>query len=390
MIDPAPASILSVPGGSPSSADPAILSAVVADIYDAAIDPQRWPSALEAICRFVGASQGLIYWHDATQGEVDTLFSFNDDPVYRRLYEESYAPLNPLFPAMTFRPVGFVFEASDVVPDEEMQQTRFFREWLAPQAMTGSLGLVLEKDATRAAFMTVQWQGGRRIDDDARSCMGLLAPHLSRAVAIGRLFVRHRSREAALIGTLDHVEASVFLLSEAGRIVLANAQGRRMIETGHVLRECGGRLRAASTTADRAIVENLRTIERSGTEAMAADWAIPLTEAAEGGWTASLLPLVDGARRRDGEAHEAIAVLFVRSMSKPGIRPLEALAKEHGLTASEIRTVEATLRLSGLDTIAEALGVSPTTVKTHLKHVYCKTGTRNQAELIRLVAGFAV
>ena len=37
----------------------------------------------------------------------------------------------------------------------------------------------------------------------------------------------------------------------------------------------------------------------------------------------------------------------------------------------------------------EALGVADSTVKTHLGNLYGKTGTSRQADLVRLVAGFA-
>jgi DNA-binding CsgD family transcriptional regulator len=33
---------------------------------------------------------------------------------------------------------------------------------------------------------------------------------------------------------------------------------------------------------------------------------------------------------------------------------------------------------------AEALGTSPTTVKTHIGHLFEKTGTQRQADLVRL------
>jgi DNA-binding CsgD family transcriptional regulator len=38
--------------------------------------------------------------------------------------------------------------------------------------------------------------------------------------------------------------------------------------------------------------------------------------------------------------------------------------------------------------VAEALGVSATTVKTHLARLFEKTSTRRQAELVKLVAAF--
>jgi DNA-binding CsgD family transcriptional regulator len=39
--------------------------------------------------------------------------------------------------------------------------------------------------------------------------------------------------------------------------------------------------------------------------------------------------------------------------------------------------------------VADALGVADTTVKTHLGRLFEKTGTGRQADLVKLVAGFA-
>ena len=39
--------------------------------------------------------------------------------------------------------------------------------------------------------------------------------------------------------------------------------------------------------------------------------------------------------------------------------------------------------------LADALGIGEATVKTHLGRVYEKTGAQRQADLVRLVAGFA-
>jgi DNA-binding CsgD family transcriptional regulator len=40
----------------------------------------------------------------------------------------------------------------------------------------------------------------------------------------------------------------------------------------------------------------------------------------------------------------------------------------------------------GVRELAERLGISLATVKTHLNHIFAKTGTRRQADLLRLAA----
>ncbi len=46
------------------------------------------------------------------------------------------------------------------------------------------------------------------------------------------------------------------------------------------------------------------------------------------------------------------------------------------------------VEIGGVPDVAPALGVSETTVKSHLQRVFEKTGTNRQADLVKLVAGY--
>ena len=57
----------------------------------------------------------------------------------------------------------------------------------------------------------------------------------------------------------------------------------------------------------------------------------------------------------------------------------------YGLTQAEAEVAVRVLRGDGLKPIADELSVSLATVKTHLQHVFDKTDTHRQAELVRLL-----
>jgi DNA-binding CsgD family transcriptional regulator len=59
------------------------------------------------------------------------------------------------------------------------------------------------------------------------------------------------------------------------------------------------------------------------------------------------------------------------------------------LTPTELRVLLSIVEVGGVPQTAEALGIAETTVKTHLKRLFAKTGTRRQAELVKLTAGFS-
>jgi DNA-binding CsgD family transcriptional regulator len=361
------------------------LSAAIAEIYDAAVDPTKWKAALGRACDFVGGAQGTMFWQGLTADEVGALHLYNDDPHYTKLYLEKLAPMNPVFPAALFQDIGAVVSFHDHVPPQEEQETAFFKEWVAPQGFTGSLAAVLERDATRFAFLSFPFREGA-IDAAARRRMELLVPHFQRSVAIGRLFVQHEVREALLTKAMDGVGEGVFLLGNDRRMVFANATGRRLINEAKVIEARHDRLHSIAAEADRAIGNGMRAIA-GGAPIDAQGVTVTLEEAPEARWIAHLLPLGDSARRSVGERHHAVAALFVRNSRAPNWMPLEALAKRHQLTASEIRVVEAALRLSSQEAMADALGISKSTVKTHLNHVYRKCAVKNQSGLIKLIAG---
>jgi DNA-binding CsgD family transcriptional regulator len=66
--------------------------------------------------------------------------------------------------------------------------------------------------------------------------------------------------------------------------------------------------------------------------------------------------------------------------------PSPALLQElFGLTAAEAVFAAEISRGEGLQAVADRLAIAPTTARTHLTRIFEKTGTRRQAELVRLL-----
>jgi DNA-binding CsgD family transcriptional regulator len=68
---------------------------------------------------------------------------------------------------------------------------------------------------------------------------------------------------------------------------------------------------------------------------------------------------------------------------------METVAKLYRLTPSELRVLGAVIDVGGVSAVAEALGISEATVKTHLQHLFEKTGLRRQTDLVKLIASHA-
>ncbi len=366
-----------------------MLSELIGEIYDAALDPTLWMRALERSCNFVGGSSAVLYWHDVASESSAALHLFNDDPHYTRLYFEKYMPMNPVFPAATFIESGLIYTPTDIVPEPELLDTRFHREWVEPQGIADVICVNLEKGTTSSSVLNIRRDNTHGIvDDAARQRAALIVPHFQRAVAIGRLFDQRKTAQAVLTETLDNVEAAIFLLGLNGRIVFVNGLARAMLDEGALLYERRGALTAVAPDAQRMLRDLVAAAESGDLMAGGQGAAIPLSDSPARRWFAHVLPLTAGDRQRAGAVHSAVAAVFVRRTSPSSPPPLEALGKLYSLTASEIRVLDAIMKVSGVQALADRLGLSQATVKTHLHNIFRKTGTARQSELVKLIAGF--
>ena len=106
-------------------------------------------------------------------------------------------------------------------------------------------------------------------------------------------------------------------------------------------------------------------------------------------YIAHVLPLTSGARRRAGVIYTAVAALFVRKAALATSSRSEVIGKIFKLTPTELRVLLAIVEVGGVPEVAAALGVAGTTVKTHVGRLFEKTGATRQADLVKIVAGYA-
>lgn len=370
--------------------DAETLSQVIGAIYDAALDQSLWPAALEAACGFVQTMAAAVYVQNPALRTGTRYHSWGDDPPYTYLYFSEYVKINPLVPHMMCQRVGEVYSASSLMPYEEFRATRFFKEWVEPQHLVDFVGINVEKSTTSVA--TVSMGRDRAlgfVDDETRRRMALVAPHLRRAVLIGNVIDLGQTEARPLAATFDGLAAAVFLTNAEGRIVFANPAARNVLAAGKPLRDTDGLLSSTDAPSDKALHDILAASAQGDGALGVKGIAVPLSAAPGERWFAHVLPLTCGARRHAEFAQGATAAVFVRKAEIDTPSAMEAVARLYKLTPVELRVLYTLINTSGIPALAEALGRSETTVKTHLQHLFQKTGVDRQADLVKLVAAHA-
>lgn len=368
-----------------------MLSRLIGDIYDAVLDPTLWPEALRQVRGFVGGSAAALFSKDASNKSVNIYYDDGGvDPHYARLYVDKYAKFDPASTGHLLSEIGCPVSIADLISYDELLETRFYKEWARPQGCVDFISAVLEKTGARAAMVGVfRHERHGLVDEETRNRMRLVVPHIRRASLIGRVIDLKTAEACTFADTLDRISAGMFLVDETSRVVHANAIGHEMLASAAVFSAPGGKLTAIDPRAARLLADIIVTAGKGDESVGTKGIAVPIVAREGDHYVAHVLPLTSGARRRTASRYAAVAALFVRKAALEVPSPPEAISKLYGLTPSELRVLLAIVQAGGVAETAQALGIGAQTVKTHLHRLFRKTGTSRQADLVKLIAGFA-
>lgn len=173
----------------------------------------------------------------------------------------------------------------------------------------------------------------------------------------------------------------------ATAVILIDAEGR-LVHTNHAAKTLLGWRRS-----DGDEIGGLVRLDRSKLRQMQQDSMVPGSTVLETSTgkrlVVHLLPLATGNRIFAGlGSGDPVAAVFLQpaQFELPSIP--ENLARAFDLTPAELRVALSILRHDKVADVAEILGVSEATVKTHLSRIFAKTDTKRQADIVKLVAAF--
>ena len=287
-------------------------------------------------------------------------------------------------------PVGKVVGFASVVGAKEIGRGQFYEEWMRPQGYVDNVITNLDRSATSyASFAVVRHERHGLVDALARRRMALLAPHVRRAVLIGKLSDLHRSESEAWAQLLEGIGAAIFLINREGRIVQRNQVAETMLAETDVVTSIGQRL----STFDRGLQKDFRDFQvfTAKGDAKLGDQgiALPLVGRSGSDYVVHFLPLRTAPHRPAFDDPAADAAVFIRRAKLDTPSGLRLLAQSYNFTPREAEVLQSIVEVRGVAQVATLLGISVRTAKAHLHSVFAKTGTDRQADLVKLVAAFS-
>lgn len=182
----------------------------------------------------------------------------------------------------------------------------------------------------------------------------------------------------ALRFVMDQLPLGIVVLDRDLRVLHANAQARALIENSPALSVNGGRLGARDAYSQQSLQDIVQRASDRGRTQSPEDVTSELYSV-EGGDGERRLLLV--AMPVPGDAQGAVALLaFGPAASRALSAPV--LQQVYGLTRAEITLVQSLAQGLSLEEAAQHIGIAVNTARTHLKHIFVKTGAKRQSELM--------
>jgi DNA-binding CsgD family transcriptional regulator len=360
------------------------LSDTIGAIYDCALDPHQWPETCRKIADLCESTGGGICVHDMRHVQNDQLFVFGYQPEFLEKLGSQYAQ-SPMAAADIVSDIGQVSALSMDGP--ELFESRFYREVLRPFGLLDMIWFPALRTGGRMASM----HASRRSEKASHyqqleiGLFKLLSPHVCRALTISDALDIRALRSEMLEKTLDVLVAGVFLTARDGRVVYMNAAAERQIRTGNSIRIVNNRIFPADPVARAALSKAIDEASRDDIEKGAGEHSLAIPGMDGAGYVATLLPVDRGERRGIVAPFAASVAVFTQDPVQSPLMPGEAFARLYKLTGGELRVLLALAQGLGGKEAADMLGISEPTVRSHLQHIFSKTNTPRQADLLRLL-----
>lgn len=357
---------------------------LLSHLYDAVMAPGGFQPFIEMLREvFQLKAVTMIIRHLATQ-EIKGLWLCGLSKEWLESYSLKYAGEDMLAQHIMASPIAHFYASNlDLPHSERFTETRFYNEWIVPQGVAYAAGaVVLQEGAWLTQLILQRAPDQPPFARDEMAALNRLVPHLQRTLQMRQRFAELQLGQNFLAGGLDVLAMPTLLFDEFGMVAHHNRATDTLLNEGSSLRLENGHLQAGDKATTRKLsMEITKAIRASRGETSDLNSVVLL---ARTGHLPLILMIAPLKMAGPPPVHGA-ALLFVFD---PEARPSITADLVRRLFALSEAEAELSVALCGgktLDDVAQQRGTSINTVKSQLKSIFLKTGTKRQSELVSLL-----
>jgi DNA-binding CsgD family transcriptional regulator len=180
--------------------------------------------------------------------------------------------------------------------------------------------------------------------------------------------------ETVILTVVDMLPVGLLLVGRSGNVLAANRMGRQTLDHGGAISECGGVVTLNPATHNHRL-QNLLQCAGTGDCSQAA-----LRVPRRSGKPLLIMFVPVGEKAGREREDSPLALLIMNGLAS---RPDPALLADFfGFTPAESRVASLLMQGKTVFDVAKSLFITENTIRNHLKHMYAKTMTRKQSELV--------
>jgi DNA-binding CsgD family transcriptional regulator/PAS domain-containing protein len=360
-------------------------SRLVESLYEAALHPAGWRTMAGQLASAFESGSCAIQLRDLGSGRTVILSNTdNYDAKDIANYEAHYYATDMYVDGALKLGMNMPLIGSQIVDDNKLLQSEYYVDWLKKVGIFHLTGAMMTVDSDAMAGIGIHRAYGTDgyTEDDCQA-MGLLLPHLTRALQMYRRLHGLERQGQIGLAALEALAVGVMVVDAGGRLLFSNSVAEKLLQKGRGITVSHGHLRTEFADRNLLLQHTIRAAIAgfTGRSSDGGMLVIPRSDALP----LSLLVCPAPGHRTGADRLQATAIIFVNNPDDR-ITPTEAaLTAQFRLTPAEARLAAALLDGEHLDDYALRCGLSPHTAKTQLKAVFAKTGCGRQADLIRTV-----
>ncbi|GAB2660541.1 LuxR C-terminal-related transcriptional regulator [Prescottella soli] len=356
-------------------------SRLVSAIYATTVAPEQWDSVLRGLVRaFDGRASGLLTSRRAIR-------QVGVEPSMRT-YNEYYGQLDYVAEAVVRAPIGRIHTGTELIYPRT--NTEFYADWCRPNHFGDGLFVRLTSGRSNAWLAVAAERGSEPFGTaDRLSLLRQFVPHLQQAIHTQAKLVDLEQSERDLSAAIEQVSRGIVLIAADTRILHLNTAAERMFVSDDGLHlDPQGSISASLTHSDRELRSLMyHALNAHGDGAPSGGSVSCPRPSGRCEYAVHVVPLsaatVEATVGLD--ASKATALVVIDDPDRVPKLDTAMLRRLYALTSTEAEVALRVAQGDGLRPIAEEFSVSTTTIRTHLQHIFEKTTTHRQAELVRLL-----
>lgn len=348
-------------------------------IYGAAIDEAEWPGMAAKIANAFGKPSASISLLLSEQSPLRPIsLTANWELPHLKAYSECYWQQDILIDPTLIASVQNPLFRSAVISDEDFTRTEIYQDWFRKlgifHVMSASIPIA---DGTRALLGVQSSSAYGPFDEPDKQLLCRIAPHLQRALQVRHRLIGDDLDKIASRAALEHLNCAMVIVESDARIMYATKRAEA------IFRECDSIkiVRQRVSTRDQKTAQRLKALVdgaicTAGGKGSASGGMLTVERASKSPLTLLIAPLVGGETPK--------AAIFINEPDAL-VGAEIALSGMFGLSPTEAAVTSSLIKGHSVESICLDHHVSINTLRTQLKSIYLKTGTKRQAQLVSLV-----